>query len=81
MINGEEREAWRSHRVEAGDIIELGFATRFCRSYLAVHGGFRINPSFGSTATVMREGIGGHGIVDRDDVNTALPAVQQSPED
>lgn len=58
-INGEEKATWRSHRIEAGDIVELGFSQKFCRSYLAVHGGFDIAPSFGSTATVVREGIGG----------------------
>ena len=58
-INGEEKATWRSHRVEAGDIIELGFASKFCRSYLAVHGGFEIASSFGSASTVPREGIGG----------------------
>jgi biotin-dependent carboxylase-like uncharacterized protein len=58
-INGAEKATWRSHRIEAGDIVELGFAQKFCRSYLAVHGGFDIAPSFGSTATVVREGIGG----------------------
>lgn len=59
LINGEERETWRSHRLEAGDIIELGFARQFCRSYLAVQGGFQVEASFGSTSTVVREGIGG----------------------
>ena len=59
MINGVERDTWRSHRVEAGDRVSLGFASQFCRSYLAVHGGFDIAPSFGSAATVVREGIGG----------------------
>jgi biotin-dependent carboxylase-like uncharacterized protein len=58
-INGAEKATWRSHRIEAGDIVELGFAQKFCRSYLAVHGGFDIAPSFGSTATGVREGIGG----------------------
>jgi biotin-dependent carboxylase-like uncharacterized protein len=59
LINSDERDTWRSHRVEAGDIIELGHAQQFCRSYLAVHGGFRAEPSFGSMATVVREGVGG----------------------
>ena len=58
-INGVERDTWRSYRVEAGDRISLGFAGKFCRSYLAVHGGFDIPPAFGSTATVVREAIGG----------------------
>ena len=58
-INGEEKETWRSHRVAEGDLISLGFAQSFCRSYLAVSGGFQVQPQFGSTATVAREGIGG----------------------
>jgi len=58
-INGEPRERWCSHRVRGGDVVSLGHARRFCRSYLAVAGGFRIAPQFGSTATVVREGIGG----------------------
>jgi biotin-dependent carboxylase-like uncharacterized protein len=58
-INGEARDAWRSHRVQTGDVICLGFAQQFCRSYLAVAGGFEVQTQFGSSATVLREGIGG----------------------
>jgi biotin-dependent carboxylase-like uncharacterized protein len=58
-INGEEAPGWRSHRIKTGDRISLGFAQHYCRSYLAVAGGFQIKPRFGSTATVVREGIGG----------------------
>jgi biotin-dependent carboxylase-like uncharacterized protein len=58
-INGQERESWRSHRVVTGDRIAVGFATVFCRAYLAVAGGFQVERQFGSTATVVREGIGG----------------------
>jgi biotin-dependent carboxylase-like uncharacterized protein len=58
-INGEPRESWRSHRVHPGDRISVGFATTFCRAYLAVAGGFQIEKQFDSTATVVREGIGG----------------------
>lgn len=61
-INGAVKGLWRSYHVKAGDIISLGFATQGVRSYLAVANGFCITPSFGSTATVCREGIGGlHG--------------------
>ncbi len=78
-INGQPRDTWRSHRVEAGDIIELGFASRFCRSYLAVQGGFHPDLSFGSTATVVREGIGGLGgrKLDRDDLLPATGTTEQ----
>ena len=58
-INGEEKQPWRSYRLRAGDTLALGFARRFCRSYLAVGGGFAVQPSFDSCSTVVREGIGG----------------------
>lgn len=58
-INGQAKPLWTSHQVKAGDKIALGFATQGARCYLAVAGGFNIAPQFGSTATVVREGIGG----------------------
>jgi biotin-dependent carboxylase-like uncharacterized protein len=58
-IDGEEKPCYTVLPVKAGDRITLGFAERGCRAYLGVAGGFDIPPSFGSTATVMREGIGG----------------------
>ena len=58
-INGRVRALWRSHKVKPGDVVELGFATEGVSAYLAISGGFEITPAFGSTATVVREGIGG----------------------
>lgn len=58
-INGETSELWRCHRVSAGDTVALGFSTEGCRSYLAVAGGFSVAEVFGSTATVVRESLGG----------------------
>ncbi len=58
-INGELCDSWRSWPILPGDKIELGFATAGCRAYLAVAGGFDIPLSFGSSATVTREAIGG----------------------
>ncbi|MGL1958271.1 MAG: biotin-dependent carboxyltransferase family protein [Colwellia sp.] len=58
-INGIVKELWRSYQVKAGDTIELGFSTLGTRCYLAVSGGFIIPTSFGSTATVCREKVGG----------------------
>lgn len=58
-INGRIRPMWRSHRVKPGDIVELGNAIKGVCSYLAIAGGFDITAVFGSTATVVREGIGG----------------------
>jgi len=58
-INRQAKALWRSHRVVAGDRIELGFAPAGTRAYLAVAGGFQIEPIFNSVATVPRESLGG----------------------
>ncbi|TWX71975.1 biotin-dependent carboxyltransferase [Colwellia demingiae] len=58
-INGQPKALWRSFLVKAGDTISLGFTPLGVRCYLAVVGGFDIKPSFGSTATVCRESVGG----------------------
>jgi biotin-dependent carboxylase-like uncharacterized protein len=58
-VNDEEQPRYTVLAVQAGDRISVGFAERGCRAYLGVADGFLVNPSFGSTATVMREGIGG----------------------
>ena len=75
-INGELRESWRSWPILAGDKIEIGFATSGCRAYLAVAGGFNIPLSFGSSATVSREAIGGlnGGKLKSGDLLPAAPA-------
>ncbi len=71
-INGEDKPLWEVHRVCGGDILRLGFARSGCRAYLGVAQGFDIAPHFGSTATVVREHIGGlHG--DRLQAGDALP--------
>ena len=58
-INGQEKAMWHSHSIQAGASIELGMANQGLRAYLAVAGGLKITAHFGSSATVMREGIGG----------------------
>lgn len=58
-INGSERPQWEVLPVRGGDQVKLEFARRGCRVYLGVAGGFDVEPSFGSVATVMREKIGG----------------------
>ena len=58
-INDREQPRWEVLPVAAGDNIALAFAEHGCRAYLGVAGGFDIAPSFGSTATVLRENIGG----------------------
>jgi biotin-dependent carboxylase-like uncharacterized protein len=58
-INGVARELWCSHYIMAGDVIKFGSPKTGCRSYLAVGGGFDIANSFSSSATVVREKMGG----------------------
>ncbi len=79
MINGEEKELWRSHRVQQGDSLALGFAKTGCRCYLAVAGGFSISPSFSSTATVVRESVGGlkGGALERGDFLPCQPTTSK----
>lgn len=61
-LNGEAIPQWRTLDVRPGDRLEIGFASKGTRAYLAVRGGFDIAPSFGSSSTVVREKIGGlHG--------------------
>lgn len=57
--NKQAVNGWTTHPVKAGERIELGYAQNGCRAYLAVAGGFSIDPMFGSTATVVREKLGG----------------------
>ncbi|WOJ93858.1 biotin-dependent carboxyltransferase family protein [Congregibacter variabilis] len=58
-IDGKEQAMWSVIEVAEGEEINLGFSETGCRSYLAVRGGFDIPDSFGSSSTVVREGIGG----------------------
>lgn len=76
-INGTEQPAWEVLPVKAGDRLALGYAEQGCRAYLGVAGGFDIPPSFGSSATVMREKLGGlHG--DRLQAGDRLPCQRTS---
>lgn len=58
-LNGQRLAAWQTVDLKAGDRLKFGHPQSGVRSYLAVQGGFHVTPSFGSVATVMREGIGG----------------------
>lgn len=71
-INGQLIEQWQSHTIKKNDLLEFGYTTSGVRSYLAVSGGFKVPPSFGSSATVVREKVGGlRG--DKLQVNDELP--------
>lgn len=58
-LDGEAVAGARSHWLEPGRTIGLGSARAGARAYLAVEGGFRVEPVLGSVATHLRSGIGG----------------------
>lgn len=51
--------SWQPAPVRAGERVTLGGASRGCRGYLAVAGGFGIAPVLGSCSTFLRGGFGG----------------------
>ena len=55
---GDTVRGGRSYRLEPGQTFSLGNAREGARAYLAVAGGFRIEPVLGSVATHVRSGIG-----------------------
>lgn len=59
QINTRYVESWRTHALEAGDVVSVGFAQRGARLYIAFAGGLDVQPVLGSASTVLREAIGG----------------------
>lgn len=51
---------WSSFLVGAGDVLRLGPSRSGARAYLAVRGGFAVQPFLGSAATHLPSGLGGH---------------------
>lgn len=59
-VNGEPRPLWATLSLEPGDEIALSAPQSGLRAYLAVRGGFNVEPGLGdSCATFTREGTGG----------------------
>ena len=59
-INGDSVSMWETIAVEAGDELDLEFATDGARAYLAVAGGIDVPDVMGSRSTYTLVGIGGH---------------------
>lgn len=57
-VDGIERPMWAQVRVPTGATVELGAMRAGCRSYLAVHGGFGIEPVLGSCSTDVNARLG-----------------------
>lgn len=56
-INGQQIDIWKSHRLEPGDELELGYSRHGRLIYLALPGGIDSPQLFGSRSVVAREGI------------------------
>lgn len=60
-VDGVPIATWRSFLLRKGQILKLGYAKTGFRCYLAVAGGFDTPKVFGSSATVVRNQLGGLG--------------------
>jgi len=58
-LNGQEFPLCRPVFTPANSVLELQKPLRGCRAYLAVQGGFAVDPILGSVATDVRAGLGG----------------------
>ncbi|HTF50642.1 MAG TPA: biotin-dependent carboxyltransferase family protein [Pseudonocardia sp.] len=58
-VNGEERPAWESFAVRAGDRLDFGYLTAGARAYVAVAGGVDVPEVLGSRSTYGLGTLGG----------------------
>lgn len=59
-LNGTAMSLYEAVEVHAGDTLVCGFAMTGCRGYLAVAGGFAVEPVLGSRSTNLKCGLGGY---------------------
>lgn len=60
QINQRYVESWRTHALEAGDVLSIGIAHRGARLYVALAGGIHVPRVLNSASTVIRESLGGY---------------------
>ncbi|MAT50241.1 MAG: allophanate hydrolase [Porticoccaceae bacterium] len=58
-VNQRPASQWQLLALKPGDRIDIGYTREGCRLYVAVPGGFHATSAFGSSSTVVREGLGG----------------------
>jgi len=58
-LNGQPIAIWSTHNAQVGDILEIGYASKGLRSYLAVGEGFSVHHTLNSSSAVMRDKLGG----------------------
>ncbi len=59
-INGEFVPMWRPVLIKKGMKLQFRYAKKGCRAYLAVAGGFDVQPVMGSKSTYLRASLGGY---------------------
>ncbi|SDX54226.1 antagonist of KipI [Marininema mesophilum] len=59
QVAGKAIPMWKSYLVKAGESLSFGKIRDGVRSYLAVAGGFAVEPVMGSRSTYLKAGIGG----------------------
>ncbi len=52
-------DCYRAHDLKRGSVVSIGFARTGMRAYLAVAGGFAVEPVLGSRSTHLRSQLGG----------------------
>ena len=58
-LDGVETGAWRTLRVQPGQLLRLGYGAAGLRAYLAFPGGLDVATAFGSASAVVRDGLPG----------------------
>lgn len=58
-INKKPAACWSTHPIKVGDTLQFSSSSQGLRTYLGIAGGFNVEPVFGSSATVVREHLGG----------------------
>ena len=58
-VDERDVEMWRPIHVESGAVVDVGAARRGTRAYLAVAGGFAVEPMLGSVSTDVNARLGG----------------------
>ncbi|MEW9699738.1 biotin-dependent carboxyltransferase family protein [Paenibacillus sp. SI8] len=59
VLDGQPVPLWRPFVIQSGSVLRMHYAVQGCRVYLAVAGGFDVEPVMGSRSTYMRAGLGG----------------------
>lgn len=57
-INGRPCETYRAVKINAGDVLALGFVKAGCRTYIAFHGGLDVPVIMGSKSAALQNHIG-----------------------